>query len=114
MDAMHLHRERATEHASRCRDVLEHKDTHPDAHLPALKQEFELSEQHATAGLMHLKASDAYKEAHRHARRFGIQEVTKRLSALMTYQTNLSLNHTPANAANFNPEHAISIASIAE
>jgi hypothetical protein len=114
MNAMHLHIERATELASRRRDVLERKDTHPDAHLPALKREFELSEQHATAGLMRLKASYAYKKAAVYARRAGDQEVAQRLFGQMHLQTRHSLNHTPANAANFNPEHAISDASIAE
>jgi len=70
VDAMHLHKGRATRHASHRHDVLKHNlNTHPDEILPALKQRYELSEQHATAGLMHLEASDAFEEAHRHAMR---------------------------------------------
>jgi hypothetical protein len=113
MDAMRLHRGRATEHASHRRDVLKRKDAHPDD-LLALKEQFESSEQHATAGLMHLKASNAYKEAAGHAKRVGDRAVAQSLLQKMILQTRHSLNHTPANAANFNPEHAISDASIAE
>jgi len=112
MGAMHLHGGRATEHASHRRDVVTGKHTRDD--LIALKEQFESSERHATAGLTRLKASNAYKEAFEHARHVGDRAGTQRLFQNMILQSRLSLNHTPANAANFNPEHAISDAISAE
>jgi len=111
MNAMHLHRGKATEHASESRDVLTRNDNH--ARLSALKEEFELSARHARAGLMHLKASDAYKEAFVHATRVGDDAVAQASFQLMKLQRRRSLNHTPDNAANHNPDYAISNASFA-
>ena len=113
MHAMHLHRVRATEHASRRLAILKSEHTHSDAHLLALEQEFALSELHATAGLMQLKASDAYEKARRHAIRAGNHTEARSSSRSMCHHALQSLHHTPLNAANFDPKDAMSHASSA-
>jgi len=108
IDAMLLHRGRATEHASHRRDIVTGNDAHDSDDLLALKRQFELSEQHATAGLTCLEASNAYKKAQGHAKRARDRAGTLLSTQNMITQSRYSLKHTPANAANFNPEDTIS------
>lgn len=100
MDAMDLHRNEAKSFASQHRDIVEGKNTvcehpPPDENLLITKRKFELSHDHASAGLMHLEASNAYEESHRVASLAGCSLMSERIFHEMRQHGLRSFNHTP-------------------
>jgi len=111
MNAMRLHRGKATDHATSRDNILKRKSKSIDSMYEGLylgaRYEHHSSKGHATAGLMQLHASIACEKASELAFRAGDHEEGRRLHQSMCDHALRSLNHIPPNAAHSNSKDAI-------